>query len=208
MYGNLAILEMGFSLTLFLLAWIAIRQSLRLRRSGTSERLHRKARKLLRATGWLSLSALVVFISIGSMIAALPSVFWEDRLSLNVPLIGAPLLAIWFTTVPMVWRLWKESERTSGALSTEVKLELRSRLFVLPYQATALGAATSFYFTLISPVPYDKLKVAAPLTVYLLIMAGLWLMHDGRFSAVRDWLRARRRERELEEKTPKSRTRA
>lgn len=208
MYGNLAIMEMGSSLILFLLSWIAIRQSLRLRRSGTAERLHRKTRNLLRATGWLSLSALVVFISIGSMIAALPSVFWEDRLSLNVPLIGAPLLAIWFTTVPMLWGLRQQSERSSGPLNADVKLELRSRLFVLPYQATALGAATSFYFTLISPVPYDKLRVAAPLTVYLLIMAGLWLMHDGRFTSVREWLRARRRERELEEETPKSRTRA
>lgn len=208
MYGNLAIMEMGSSLVLFLMSWIAIRHSLRLRRSGTAARLHRKTRKLLHATGWLSLSALVVFVSIGTMITALPSVFWEDRLSLNVPLIGAPLLAVWFTTVPMLWRLRKLSERESGPLSEEVKLELRSRLFVLPYQAAALGAATSFYFTLISPVPYDKLKVAAPLTVYLLIMAGLWLMHDGRFSSVREWIRARKRESQLDEETPESRTQA
>ena len=208
MYGNLAIMEMGASLVLFLLSWIAIRHSLRLRRSGTAPRLHRKTRKLLFATGWLSFFALVFFGIVGTMVSALPSVFWEDRLSLNVPLIGAPLLAVWFTTVPMLWRLRKLSERGSGPLDEDIQLELRSRLFVLPYQAAALGAATSFYFTLISPVPYDKLRVAAPLTVYLLIMAGLWLMHDGRFSAVREWIRARKRERQLDEETPKSRTRA
>jgi len=207
-YGKLALLEMGFSLTLFLFAWFAVRQSLRLRRSGTAERLHRKTRKLLQATAWLSLSALVVFISVGWMIAALPSVFWEDRLSLNVPLISAPMLAIWFTTVPMLRRLWTISKRTSGVLREDIKLELRSRLYILPYQATALGAATSFYCTLISPIPYDKLQVAAPLAAYLLIMVALWMHHDGRFAAIREWMRARRRDEELDEDAPETRTRA
>lgn len=190
MYGNLAIVEMGFSLLLFLSAWLAVRQGTRLRNSGTAERLHRKARKLLSLTGWLTLPALVVFFCIGTMMASLPSLFWEDRLLLNAPLIGAPLLAVWFTTVPMLWQLRKTSRSSRGPLNGAMKSHLCSRLFILPYQATALGAATSFYCTLVSPVPYDPLKVVAPLTVYVLVMAGLWLQYERRLSKLREWLRA------------------
>lgn len=191
MYSRLAILEMGFSLILFLSAWLAARQALRLRRSGTAERLHRKTRKLLIRTGRLTMTASVVFSAIVAMVSALPSRFWEDRLTLNVPLIGAPLLAVWFTTVPMLISLLKQTERKGGVLDRSMKGHLSSRLFVLPYQATALGAATSFYCTLVSPVPYDKLKLAAPLAVYALVMIGLWLHHDRRWAQLREWLRNR-----------------
>lgn len=208
MYGALAILEMGFSLTLFLLSWIAVRQAQQLRRSGTSARLHRKSRKLLQTTCWLTVSAMFVFIAIGWMVASLPALFWEDRLTLNVPLIVAPLLAIWFTTVPMIWQIWKQSDRPSRVLSNHTKKQLHSRLYILPFQSTALGAITSFYCTLISPIPYDKLKVTAPLTVYLVIMVALWLHHDGRLHAIRDWLRAKRHEEHIEEDSSKQQTRA
>jgi len=205
LYSNLAIIEMGFCLILFFTAWLATKQSLQLRRSGTAERLHRKCRKLLYMTGWLTLSAFIVLICIGWMITSLPSLFWEDRLTLNVPLIVAPLLAILFTTVPMLFGLWKETSTTSGKLPDKIKHELRSRLFVLPYQATALGAATSFYCTLISPIPYDKLKVTAPLILYVVIMVMLWLQHDRRFGSLREWLRTRRT-LDLEEDSPETRT--
>lgn len=208
MYGKLAFVEMGFSLALFLLAWMAVRQAQQLRRSGTTARLHRKSRKLLQSTCWLTVSALLVFMSIGWMMAVLPSLYWEDRLTLNVPLIGAPLLAIWFTTVPMIRQVWKQSDHPNRVLSERMKEQLRSRLYILPYQSTALGAVTSLYFTLISPVPYDKLKVTAPLTVYLLIMIALWLHHDGRFRAVRDWLRAKRHQEHMDEDSSKQQTRA
>jgi len=208
MYGKLAFLEMGFSLTLFLLAWMAVRQAQQLRRSGTTARLHRKSRKLLHATCWLTLSAVLVFISIGCMMAVLPSLYWEDRLMLNVPLIGAPLLAIWFTTVPMIRQIWKQTNHPNRVLSKHMKEQMHSRLYILPFQTTALGAVTSFYCTLISPVPYDKLKVTAPLTVYLLVMIALWLHHDGRFHAIRDWLRTRRHQEHIDEDSSKQQTRA
>ncbi|MBW5445998.1 hypothetical protein GE107_07985 [Cohnella sp. CFH 77786] len=192
MYGSLAIVEMGFSLILLLSAWLAVRQALRLPNSGTAERLHRKTRKLLSLTGWLTLPALVVFFCIGSMMMSLPSLFWEDRLLLNAPLIGAPLLAVWFTTAPMLLQLRKQSNRASGPIHPSVKAHLRSRLFVLPYQSTVLGAATSFYCTLISPVPYDPLRIAAPLSVYVIVMVALWMHHDRRFARVREWLRSSR----------------
>lgn len=208
MYGNLAIVEMASSLALFLLAWIAVRQAQQLSRSGTTARLHRKSRKLLQATLWLTLSASSVFISIGWMTATLPSLFWEDRLTLNVPLIAAPLLAIWFTTVPMIWQNWKQSNRPSRVLSKRMKEHLHSRLYIFPFQSLALGAITSFYCTLISPVPYDKLKVTAPLTVYLLIMVALWLHHDGRLHTIRDWLRAKRHQEHMEDDSSKQQTRA
>lgn len=194
MYSYLAFLEMGFSLILFLSAWHTARAASRLRCSGTAERLHRKTRKLLFRTGVLTVTALVIFGAIVAMMSALPSKYWQDRLMLNVPLTGAPLLAIWFTTLPMLWKLWKLSARTSGVLERSMKRHLSSRLFILPYQATALGAATSFYLTLVSPVPYDKLKLAAPIAVYALIMIGLWLHHDRRLTHVRDWLRGEQAE--------------
>lgn len=210
MYGNLALVEMAFSLILFLATWLTIRQASQLRRSGSMERLHRKSRKLLLRTGWLTLPALVVFVCIGLMMSSLPSLFWEDRLLLNAPLIGAPLLAVWFTTVPMLWSLWKTSARTNGTLNAQVRNHLCSRLFLLPYQATALGAATSFYCTLISPVPYDKLKVVAPLTVYVLVMIGLWLHHDRRIARLRDWIRGSEEDipMQLQESQAETRTRA
>ncbi len=189
MYGRLALVEMGFSAVLFLSAWYAVREAVRLRWSGTAERLHRKSRKLIVRTGQLTVTALVVFCCITIMVASLPSDYWKDRLMLNAPLIGAPLLAIWFSTLPMLWRLWKLAGRTEGVLDAETKQYLSSRLFVLPYQATALGAATSFYCTVVSPVPYDKLKVAVPLVIYMLVMVGLWLHHDWRHAHFRDWLR-------------------
>jgi len=193
-YSLLAIMELGFSLILFLMAWLAARQALRLRRSGTAERLHRKTRKLLMRTGVLTITAFAVFGTVVAMVSSLPSIFWEDRLTLNMPLVGAPLLAIWFTTVPMLWTLWKQTGRTRGVLDRSIAQQLGSRLFVLPYQATALGAATSFYITLISPIPYDKWKLSAPLAVYILVMIGLWLHHDRRLAPIREWLRSRHEE--------------
>jgi len=193
-YSYLAIIEMGFSLVLFLSAWLAARQALRLRRSGTAERLHRKTRKLLLRTGLMTVTAFIVFGAVIAMVSALPSRFWEDRLTLNMPLIGAPLLAVWFTTVPMLWTLRKQTERTGGVLDRSAIQQLGSRLFVLPYQATALGAATSFYITVISPIPYDKLKLSAPLMVYVVVMIGLWLHHDRRLTPIREWLRSRHEE--------------
>lgn len=191
MYGGLALVEMGFSVVLFLAAWYAVREAARLRWSGTAERLHRKSRRLIVRTGQLTVTALAVFCCMAIMVASLPADYWKDRLLLNAPLIGAPLLAIWFSTVPMLWRLWKLAGRTEGVLDAVTKQYLGSRLFVLPYQATALGALTSFCCTLISPVPYDKLKVAVPLVIYALVMVGLWLHHERRSVHLRNWLRGR-----------------
>jgi len=188
MYSRLALIEMGFSIVLFLAAWYAVKEAARLRWSGTAERLHRKSRRLLIRTGHLSVISLMVFCSIAAMVASLPPDYWKDRLLLNAPLIGAPLLAIWFTTLPMLWRLWKQTAETDGVLDDATKQYLGSRLFVLPYQAAALGALTSFCCTLISPVPYDKLKVAVPLMLYVLIMTGFWLKHNRRHPHLRGWL--------------------
>jgi hypothetical protein len=206
MYGMMTVLEMGFSLVLFVAAWLAGRKASRLRYSGSAERLHRKTRKLLFRTGWLTLPALIVFSSIIWMIASLPSLFWEDRLLLNAPLIGAPLLAVWFTTVPMLWGLWKHTEHTRGPLQSPMKRRLRSRLFIMPYQATALGAVTTFYFGLVSPVPYDPLKVETPILVYIILMTALWMHHDRRFSQMREWLRSKRR-RQMAAGTQKTKSR-
>lgn len=180
MYGRLALAEMGFSIVLFLAAWYAVREAARLRWSGTAERLHRKSRRLLIRTGHLTVISLAVFCSIAAMVASLPTDYWKDRLLLNAPLIGAPLLAIWFTTLPMLWRLWKRTATTDGVLDDATRQYLNSRLFVLPYQATAVGALTSFCFTLVSPVPYDKLAAGVLLTIYALVMIGLWLNHNRR----------------------------
>jgi len=183
MYGKLALIEMGFSIVLFLAAWYAVREAVRLRWSGTAERLHRKSRRLLIRTGHLTLISLVIFCSIAAMVASLPEDYWKDRLFLNAPLIGAPLLAIWFTTTPMLWRLWRRTAKTDGVLDEATKQYLGSRLFVLPYQATAVGALTSFCFTLVSPVPYDKITAALLLISYALVMINLWLKHNRRHAA-------------------------
>lgn len=197
MYDILAVTEMAFNLALFVLAWMAGRQAVRLRKSGTAERLHRKSRKLIVRTVWLTLPALIVFYCIGWFMSTMPSIYWEDRILLNAPLIGAPLLAVWFTTVPMLLQLRKTTLRSGGPLHPGLRGQLRSRLFVLPYQATALGAGTSFYTALVSPVPYDPVRVAAPILAYIGVMIGLWMHHDGRFVLARNWLRSRR-ERDMQ----------
>jgi hypothetical protein len=204
MYDILSIAEMGFSLLLFVGAWLASRQASRLSRSGSAERLQRKARKMLQRTGWLTLPALAIFFCIGWMIVTLPSSFWEDRMLLNAPLIGAPLLAVWFTTVPMLRGLWIEAAQLSGPLDSNMRSRLFSRLYVLPYQATALGAATTFYFALASPVPYDRLKIAAPIAAYILIMFALWLHHERRLASAKEWIHKNRKS----ERKSKSRSNA
>jgi hypothetical protein len=184
MYDVMANIEMGFCALLLLTAWMAGVKASRLINSGSAARLHRKTRKLMLRAGLMSLPAIAVLVCIGWITATMPSLYWEDRVLLHGPLIVTPLLAVWFISVPKLWRFWKETGWSSSTLEGTVRGRLAGPGVVLPFQATAMAAATVFYLSWVSPISSDPLDVAVPLFLYFLAMAGLWMLHDRRWRRV------------------------
>lgn len=184
MYGTITGLELAFALIGFLIAWLTGNKASNLVYSGSSDRLRRKMAGLLVWTCASALSALVVLLAIGWIMANQPAVFWEDRLLIHAPLIAVPQLAVWCYSVPKLWRWKRGLLRSQDAPDPKLLADLAAPGTVLPFQAAAAGMGTVFYFLLVAPFPLGPLDVFTPLLVCLLTLAGLWMLHDRRWQRI------------------------
>lgn len=183
MYGMMTGFALGGTLLAALFAWRAGSKAARLHYVGDSERLRRRIRGLAVWAALAALSACLALYATGWMIASLPSLFWEDRLLIHVPLIAVPLLAVWFYSFPSLQRIVREVLQAGGAPDAAARGRLAAPGIVLPFQAAAVGSATAFYFDLAVSYPFGPMDAAAPLVVCLLVLAGLWKLHDSRSRA-------------------------
>ncbi|WP_409343836.1 multicopper oxidase family protein [Paenibacillus sp. MBLB4367] len=180
MYELTVGLEMGPLLILFVLAWIAGAKASGLAYSGTYEQLRRKAGRQMLWSAILSVFALTVWSSIGMMVRSYAPIFWQDRLFLHAPLIAIPVVSIWISAFPKLWRLRKQTFGKSGAVTEPGMLAEAARAgLILPYQTTALGAMTAFYYCFAAPVPFNWLEAAVPvlLMLFVSVLLGMNQQH-------------------------------
>jgi FtsP/CotA-like multicopper oxidase with cupredoxin domain len=112
-------------------------------------------------------------------------VFWEDRVLLHFPLAAVPLLGIWLLALPRLMKLWKETRGTTGApLPASIREQAANPMIIVPFQSSALGAATIFYFLLVTPVPLQLTKAIVPIFFWLAATAALWMVHNRRLRKV------------------------
>ncbi|TDF96380.1 multicopper oxidase family protein [Paenibacillus piri] len=170
-------------LLLVIFAWIAGSKASRLVYSPNTERLHRKARKQLFWAGYILVPAAAVLTAIVLMILSLNSAFWQDRAFLHAPLVAIPVLSVFVMAVPKLVRLRKGTKAASEAevpLEADVRGHSAEPGLIVPFQATALGALTAFYYSMSAPVPFQW-DDTVPLVLFLVAVAGLWVRHDRRY---------------------------
>jgi FtsP/CotA-like multicopper oxidase with cupredoxin domain len=174
-------LELVSLLLLFIFSWIAGSKASRLVYSASAERLHRKARKQLFWTGYLTLIATAILTVIVLMMLSLDSVFWQDRAFLHAPLVAVPILSVLFMGMPKLVQIRKITKLISEApLEPYVRGQAAEPGLIVPFQATALGALTALYFALAAPpVPFQWTD-GIPIALFLLAVIGLWIRHDRR----------------------------
>jgi hypothetical protein len=178
----LAELELGCALLLLILAWKAGSKAARLSHGGSVERLNRKTRKLLFWSAYVTLPAAAMIAAIFSSLPSLEPVFWEERVLLHIPLVAAPLLAVLLLAIPRLWMLWRDTSLTTGApLPAYILQQAAHPLVIVPFQMTALGAVTVFYFTLVAPVPLSMAKALVPIVIWLFVSACLWILYERRW---------------------------
>ncbi|RAV10805.1 multicopper oxidase family protein [Paenibacillus contaminans] len=181
MYQLLIGLELGSLLLLVLTAWIAGTKASHLAYSGTYEQLRRKTGKLMNWTAILTVLAAAAITPIAVMTRTFDPIYWNDRLYLHAPLCALPVIFIWMLSFPKLWKLRKATTGKSGAL-TEAGLNAEAARpgLILPFQATALGSLTAFYFCFAAPVPFRWLEAVIPLAVLLAATILLWMKHGRR----------------------------
>ncbi|MDD9270706.1 multicopper oxidase family protein [Paenibacillus sp. GCM10023248] len=178
------------SLFYFIFAWIGSVKASRLLYSGSPERMHRKARKLLFWSWFPIIPAAAVIGATVWMQQTMQAAFWIDRMLVGVPLIVLPLLTVWFVSVPKLIKLRALTKPLSGegepAIPADPAIYPRaaSPALILPFQMTALAALTSFYFALVPPFPFQWQDIAVPLAVGAVATAALWWRHRVRFMQV------------------------
>ncbi|WP_276357898.1 multicopper oxidase family protein [Cohnella caldifontis] len=184
MYGSMAGVELGCTLITVLLAWIAGNKASNLVYAGSGRRLRQSIRSTFIIAGTASVFAVAVLAGIFIIAATKPSVYWEDRVLINAPLIGVPLLAVWCYSVPALRRVMRILPPESGAPDAGIRGKLSAPGVVVPFQAAAVGAATALYFVLAAPFPLQPLDAASPLFVCVLAIVGMWMLHDRRWQRV------------------------
>ncbi len=168
-----------------ILSWIAGSKASRLLYGGSAERLNRKARKQLVWSVYITVPAVGIIVGTLLMANTMSPVFWEDRVYLHLPLVLIPLLAAWLLAVPKLWKLWRQTSRSTGApLLADIRKQSAHPMIIVPFQMSALGAATIFYFLLVTPVPLQPVKAIVPILVWAAISFALWRIHDRRYRKI------------------------
>ncbi|WP_240703142.1 multicopper oxidase family protein [Cohnella luojiensis] len=170
---------------LLIFSWIAGSKASRLLYGGSAERLNRKTRKQMVWAAYVSLPALALIGATLFITASMSPVFWEDRVLLHLPLTIVPLLSIWLLSMPRLWKLWKETRRTTGApMPGDIRKQAAHPLIIVPFQMSALGALTTFYFLLVTPVPLQFTNAIVPVLLWAAASVAIWTVHDRRFQKV------------------------
>jgi hypothetical protein len=170
---------------LVILSWIAGSKASRLLYGGSAERLNRKTRKQMVWIAYITLPAATLILTTLFMSRSMSPIFWEDRVLLHLPLTVVPLLAIWLLSMPRLWKLWRETRKTTGApLSAEIRKQAAHPLIIVPFQMSALGAATLFYFLLVPPIPLHLSNAIVPIVFWISATVAVWYVHDRRWQKV------------------------
>jgi FtsP/CotA-like multicopper oxidase with cupredoxin domain len=165
-----------------ILAWISGSKAARLIYGGSAERLNRKTRKQMVWAAYVTLPGILFIIITFQIVQSMDPIFWEDRVLLHLPLILIPLLSIWLLSVPRLWKLWQATRRTSGApLPVDLRKQAAHPLIIVPFQMSALGAATLFYFLLVTPVPLHFAKAIVPILLWIAATVAIWYTHNRRW---------------------------
>ncbi|MBW5445999.1 multicopper oxidase domain-containing protein [Cohnella sp. CFH 77786] len=181
MYGSLTGMELGFTLLSVICAWIAANKASNAVYGAAKAKLSRNIRGTTVWAAIAAIPALAAILSIAGIAATQPPLFWKDRLLIQAPLIGFPLLVVWGYSLPNLWRLKRNSLRSPGAPDRTIRSALAAPGVIAPFQAAALGAATALYFVLVVPSPFRPLQGALPLFLCVLAVTALWMLHDGRW---------------------------
>ncbi|WP_373233052.1 multicopper oxidase family protein [Cohnella sp.] len=184
MFSFVSNVVLGCALLLILLSWIAGSKAARLLYGGSAERLNRKARKQMVWAAYVTLPAAALIVATFIIVQSMGPVFWEDRVLLHLPLIVIPLLSIWVLAVPRQWKLWRATHKTSGPLSAEIRLQAAHPLIIVPFQMSALGGVTLFYFLLVTPVTLHLSSAIVPILIWIAATAAVWYVHDRRWQKV------------------------
>ncbi|TVX97156.1 hypothetical protein [Cohnella terricola] len=173
------------ALLLLILSWIGGRKASRLLYGGSAARLHRKTRKQMVWAAYIALPSIGIIAATLHMTASMPSVFWEDRVLLHLPLTLVPILAIWLLAMPRLWALWKTTRTDSGApLPVEVRRQAAHPMLVVPFQTSAIAAAAILYFLLVTPVSLRFGNAIVPILLWATASAALWTIRDRRCRAI------------------------
>lgn len=191
-------IEYGCILILLVLAWIAGKKASALLYSGSMERLQRKARKQLFWAGYLLVVTAGPLVAVYGLMQSYSRLFWEYPLFLHAPFVVVPALMVLFVSVPKLLRLCRVIRGLTGTIQDSQVRDIVSRPgLIVPFQSTALGAATALYFAFVPPATW--LEIAIPTAVFLLVSALLWMAHSRRSRNIskseaaivsRRWLRA------------------
>lgn len=186
MYSLLTNIIWASTFLLLILSWIAGRKASKLLFGGSAERLHRKTRKqMVWAGAYITLPIITLIASTLLITQSMDSVFWVDRVLLHLPLTIVPLLAIWFLAMPRLWKLWRETRKlTCAPLPVEIRKQAAHPMVIVPFQMTALAAATTSYFLLVTPVPLQLTKAIVPILIWIASTITVWYVHDRRWQKV------------------------
>jgi FtsP/CotA-like multicopper oxidase with cupredoxin domain len=182
LFSFLSNLIFACTLITLILAWISGSKAARLIYGGSAERLNRKTRKQMVWAAYVTLPGILFIIITFQIVQSMDPIFWEDRVLLHLPLILIPLLSIWLLSVPRLWKLWQTTRRTSGApLPVDLRKQAAHPLIIVPFQMSALGAATLFYFLLVTPVPLHFAKAIVPILLWIAATVAIWYTHNRRW---------------------------
>lgn len=181
MFSILGNIVLGCAFLIILLAWISGSKAARLLYGGSAERLNRKTRKQMVWAAYITLPSLAFIITTFVIIQSMTPVFWEDRVLLHLPLTVIPLLTIWLLAMPRLWKLWRQTHKSNGPLSPELRRKAAHPLIIVPFQMLALGGVTLFYFLLVTPVPLQLSSAVIPILIWLAATAAVWVVHDRRW---------------------------
>lgn len=166
-------------------SWIAGSKATKLLYGGSTERLHRKTRKQIVWAVYLALPALGLSAATLIMASTMDSVFWEDRVLLHLPLALIPALSVWLLAVPRLMKLWKATRSLSVApLPADIRKQAAHPFLILPYQLSAIGAATILYYVLVTPVPFRLGSVLVPILLAAAAVTALGYAQQRRYVRV------------------------
>lgn len=174
----------GCAFLLLILSWISGSKAARLLYGGSAERLNRKTRKQMVWAAYVTLPGIALIVATFLIVRSMVPLFWEDRVLLHLPLIVIPLLAIWFLAIPRLWKLWRETQKTTGPVSAEVRRKAAHPLIIIPFQMSALAGVTLIYFLLVTPVPLHLANSSVPFLIWIAATIAVWHVHDRRWQKV------------------------
>lgn len=181
MYGIVVSIELASVLMLLVLSLIAGSKASKLVFHGSNDRLRIRSRKLLWWAVYVSVAACAVVGCVAILAVRMGPIFWIDRVALHIPLVGVPVLFVWFSSVPKLINLYKDTKKEAdGPVDGTLRSRASHASLVAPFQLLALGALTTFYFVLVPPIPFEWLDAAIPVSLFALLSVALWTMHRRR----------------------------